>query len=179
MPIAFVHAASEKSRRTVSSRTAVKFTPADVIITAIYAQAHNPVLVMNAEGYVSGSSDASLQSLTIPPNKSTADKDVFDGKLHVVLPYTSDLEGEKPDIKKFHIMTGHGTYVFVNTQFEVAAYKLAKDLTSIQSKKGLLLPWEDKRKVELVVGHDGKLELRVPGSLAKSVHSEKSKKVKK
>lgn len=162
------------------AREAVDFVPAQVVITAIVNLAHNPVTVVHAKGCKPNSEKLYNVACTIPSGKSTADPVVCEKKMHTVLEYKQESSDVVlHDLSGFHIATGHGTYTFANSQYEVAAYQLTKSCLAVEKMKPLLAPWPEERKVELVVGHDGKIEMRLPGSLAKQVRSEKSKTVKK
>lgn len=174
-------AAKDRPKSTSkSAREAVAFAPAEVIITAIVNLAHNPVCVVNAKGRKEDGDKLRSVGCTIPAGKSTAEETVCEKKLYVCLPYRQESREVKlNDLTGFHISTGHGTYTFANSQYEVAAYQLTKSGLAVEKRKALLAPWPEERKVELVIGHDGKLEMRLPGSLAKEVRSEKSKKVQK
>lgn len=170
-------AANDASQSALKSEA---MRPADVIITAIVNMAHNPVSVVNAKGYKQNGGDIGNVSCTIPAGKSTMDDQVCKRRLCTVLAFNSEHEAAKcNDLSGFHITTGHGTYTFANLQDVVAALQLTKDGLKVAKKKALLAPWSEARNVELVVGHDGKMEMRLPGSLAKRVRGEKSKMVKK
>ena len=181
VPGIMVGAAQGKARPksvSKSAREAVAFTPGEVIITAIVNLAHNPVTLQHARGFNDGEDKLRKAPCTIPAGKSTAE--VCEKRLHTILPFRQESREVKlNDLTGFHIVTGHGTYTFANSQYEVAAYQLTKSALEVEKRKALLAPWPEERKVELVIGHDGKLEMRLPGSLAKEIRSEKSKVVKK
>lgn len=151
------------------------FTPADVIITAIINNAHNPVSVMNAQVK---KPDGKLRSatFTIPRGQSTVDSNVCKHKLYTVLPYVQEEPSDGSNVlKKFHMNAGNGLYIFLNSALQVAACRLSRDASGQGEPKGLLAPWSDVREVELVIEHGGKLKMRVPGSLTKDAKSKKSK----
>lgn len=171
------------SERVVSSRGApVDFVPGAVVITAVINQAHNPLSVMNAT--TKKDHDAvkkRKEGLTVPSGKSTRDPEVCSRLLEVPLEHVQEVSSSALIAlgDHFHLTTGHGTYLFMNTQSEVAAYVISRDGSKILKRKPLLRPWPEERRVELVVGHDGKMEMRVPGSLIKTVRSSKSVSIKK
>jgi hypothetical protein len=163
------------SKESSKANMEVSFNPALIYITAIVNQAHNPISVMNALART-----GEIVSFTIPADKSSADADVCEYTLNIPIEYCdAEKNDQSADLRKFHLSTGHGLYTFVNTKRTVAGRKLNKKGQKESREIGLLKPWAEERSVELVYGHDGKLQMRLPGSLISHVQSKKSKKLKK
>lgn len=166
-----MHGAARSSKR--SSVVTPSFTPAEVVITAIVNYAHNPISVIHANG-----EDGAAVSFTVSAGGSSVDESLSLNPLYTVLAYDDQKSLGLPNLKSFHVRSEHALYVFANRNDGVAAYTVSSDGKKFEKRKPLLAPWPKKREVELAIGHDGKMELRIPGCISKAIRNKKSKAMK-